>query len=186
MSSVSYKQKYLEIRARLLESIDVAYRDGYANGLEKGEMQAQQQAQAEQEAAEAAMMGGQPGMPGEEAAMMGEEAEGQMPGAPGSEMMDEDAGVPGQGGSELDESIGELEGLVQKGEKPKVSDLRKAVEKLSGIRKTQLSKTKSRQKKINSAQSQFVTSILKSWDHKTKDVTEDLENTIKENGFKVE
>ncbi len=188
--SLNYKQKYLDIRDKMIEAIDVAFRDGYALGLEKGETQAAQQQQAEQEQAmmqEQQAMGGMPGeggMPDEEAAAMGEEAEGGMLG--GDEMMDPEAGVPGQGGTELDDSIGELEGLVQKGEKPKVSDLRKAVEKLSGIRRNELSKANKRQKKINSAQSQFVSSILKSWDEKSKDVTEDLEETIKTHGFKVD
>jgi len=163
-----YKIKYMDIRSKLIEAVDVAFRDGYAQGLEKGE-QAAQQAQMEQQAMqEQAMMaqGGDPAMMegGEEPGMMegGEEGEPMESAA----MMGEEApeGGGAVGGDDLDSHISELENLVAKGEKPKVTDIRKAVLSLVSVRKSFKTKTKKKQKKVVAAQKHFVDSILKGWE----------------------
>lgn len=190
MAHDNYKQKYLDIRAKLIESTDVAYRLGFEEGLKEGEQAAQRQAEQEQMAMEQAALAGQ-GMPGEP----GMEGGGvdAAPGAadpeqsPTEEAID-DAEVmnQAQGGTELDQHIDELESLVAKGEKPKVTDIRKAVEALASVRKSYKEKTKKRQKKVVSAQKQFVDNILKSWDVEQEEVAENLEDIIREHGLKIE
>ena len=94
-----------------------------------------------------------------------------------------------EGGSELDNAINELESLVAKGEKPKVTDLRKAVMNVVGIRKAQSNKLKSSHKKVVvSKQKDLVNSILKKWENEAnskKSVTADLEKIIQEEGIEL-
>lgn len=107
-----------------MESVDVAFRLGYEQGAQQAQMQQMQEQQqqiADQQAQEAQMaangMGpdGQP-QPGQE---------GGQPGQPGAQIQDDSRGVGQQaqgtggmqaGGSELDQHIGELEGLMAKAE----------------------------------------------------------------------
>lgn len=176
--SVDYKTKYLDIRSKLIRATDAAYRLGYEEGMKEGQQQAQQQAQQmqmEQQAMMQQQMGGQPGAEGmspEEQAMV-EEQMAQEGGAP-EEMSEEQ-------GSELDQSIAELESLVAKGEKPKVTDIRKAVIALTDLRKNQ-KKRVNEQKSTSSAQRRVVSSLLKKWEDETKSEYKDLEDIIKENG----
>jgi uncharacterized coiled-coil protein SlyX len=110
--------------------------------------------------------------PEEMAAMQGEE---------GMEDMSEEQA------SELDQRIAELESLVAKGEKPKVTDLRKAVIELSDLRKSQ-KKMKSNHKKVTtSSQKNLVDGILKKWeDEANKDsVVDNLEKIIEQEGIEL-
>lgn len=126
MSQVNYKEKYLQLKQRFQESVDVAFRLGYEQGAQaqqQQQMQQQQQQVADQQAAQAqaAAGGGQfGGDPGE-----GGEDQGAAPGgAPGAQLSEDSRGVgqqaQGAGGtagpSELDNHIGELEGLMAKAE----------------------------------------------------------------------
>lgn len=186
--AADYKTKYLDIRAKLVESTDVAYRLGFEEGMKEGERAAEQAAQEQQMMMEQQAMA-QGGSPEEQAAMMGDEAEVGMEGEEGEEMesaamMGEE--MPEDGGSDLDSHISELENMVAKGEKPKVTDIRKAVLSLVDVRKSFKTKTKKKQKKVVAAQKQFVDSILKGWEAESKDVDENLEDAIKESGFKIE
>jgi len=182
MANVSYKQKYLDIRSKLVEASDVAYRLGFEEGVKEGQQQAEQQAQEqqqmmEQQAQEQAAMGGEMPMEG------GMPEGGEMPQEMGEEMPQE---MGEEEGSELDEHISELEGMVQKGEKPKVSDLRKAVLNLTTLRKSQKSKIKKQVDQVSSEQKSIVDGILKKWEGESKDVTSQLEDAIKTHGIKLE
>lgn len=161
-----YKVKYLDIRAKLIESTDVAYRLGYEQGMKDGQIAAQQ---AQQQAAEeAAMMQAQQEGGGEmPPEAMGAEGQGGVPEEGGAPM-------PGEGGgekSELDEHIEELETLVAKGEKPSVVELRKKVEELTNFRKTEKAKLYKKTKQNNSEQKKFVDGILKKWEKETGDTS---------------
>lgn len=111
-TGVDYQKKYMDLRARFIESLDIAFRSGY----EQGYNESQVQAQAEQ----AQMMAQQ--MQAQQAQMQG----GQIP--PG---MEGQAAMPGQQqqGSEMDSAIAELESLINKSEITK-DDLKKSIEAL--------------------------------------------------------
>lgn len=191
--SMDYKAKYKEMRAQLIKSSDLAFRLGYEQGMKDAQvenMQMQMQQQAQQMAQQAAMMqGGQPGQEGqpmseEEAAM---QEQGGMPqdeqGMEQAPMEEEQEMEPGQG-TELDNHINELESLVAKGEKPTVTDLRKAVEALSNVRKNQKAKMKANKPAVATAQKKLVDSILGKWEKESKMTAENLEELIATEGLK--
>lgn len=189
--AVDYKIKYIDLRSKFLEGTDTAYRLGYADGLKEGQMQAMQQQMQQQQQMEAQMAaqaqgqmppgaegGEMPMPPGAEGEMPPEEAQ-MPPGAEGEEPMGEEA-------SELDNHIDELSQLVAKGEKPSIKEMRNVVSKLADLRKAQKSKYTKYSTKEASAQKKLVNSILKKWENESKNVTEGLEEIIKENGLQIE
>lgn len=197
-----WKTKYMDIRAKLKEATDVAWRLGYERGMKDGTQAAQMQAMAQQQQQQAAMMGGgAPGQPGgdpsQDPMAGGDPSMGGMPpeaggdpsqdpeammgeAAPGAEEM-QDAG----GGSELDQHINELESLVAKGEKPSVLDIRKAVQAIAGVRKAQRNIWAQKVEKIIPAQKKVVDGILAKWENEAKKPSEGLEAIIKEHGLKI-
>lgn len=187
--SADYKAKYLEVRDKLVEATDVAFRLGYEEGMRDGEMQAQQaqmQAQQEQMAQAEAMMGGgemPPGAegggempPGMEEAMAAAE---QGEGAPPEAMDEEQAG-------ELDAHIQALEEMVAKGEKPSVKDMRGKVEKLSSLRKNQKEAWKKKTSQTLSSQKSFVDNLIKKWESDAKETVNDIDKIIKDSGVEVQ
>ena len=189
--SVDYKQKYIDLRSKFSKTTDRYYRTGYEAGLKEGEMQAQQQQMQEQQEQEMLAQGidpetGQPlqggavdenGIPVDDQGAM-DEAQMAMGG------MEEEGG-----GTELDQHINELQGLVQKGEKPKVTDLRKAINALAGMRKSQKNQLKSNHKEVVvSKQKGLVDNLLKKWEKEasSKSVTENLEEIIEKEGIKLD
>jgi hypothetical protein len=191
--SMDYKAKYKEMRAQLIKSSDLAFRLGYEQGMKDAQvenMQMQMEQQAQQMAQQAAMMqGGQPGQEGqpmseEEAAM---QEQGGAPqdeqGMEQAQMEEEQEMEPGQG-TELDNHINELESLVAKGEKPTVTDLRKAVEALSNVRKNQKAKMKANKPAVATAQKKLVDNILGKWERESKMTAENLEELIATEGLK--
>ena len=181
--AADYKKKYLDIRSKLIESVDVAFRDGYEQGMKEGAEQAQQQAEQEQMMMEQQQMQ-------QEAAMNGQAPEamdGVPPEAPmgEEEMMPEEMGGE-EAGSELDQHISELEGMVSKGEKPKIADLRKAVAGMVDLRKNQKNVFAKKTEKIISGQKNLVDNILNKWEKEATSVTENLEEVIKEHGIKLD
>jgi hypothetical protein len=100
MNGIDYKKKYMDLRAQMVSSMDLAFRMGYEQGSKEAQMQAaQQQAMAQQQMAAQQ----QPGQPGA----------GQQPGQ----------------AEELDQYIAELEGLVNKNEISQ-DDLKKSLDKI--------------------------------------------------------
>jgi len=185
--AADYKQKYVELRTKFVEATDVSFRLGYEQGMKDAMMQqAQQQVeQAEQERQmqeQAMMQGGEPGqegMPPEEQAMQAED------GMPMEEDMTPEEGAAA-GGSELDQNIEELQGLVAKGEKPSVLDMRKAVEALADLRKSQRAKLSQKTKADVSSQKKLVTGLLKKWEDESKETSSDLEEILKQHDVQVE
>lgn len=193
MSANEWKIKYYELKNKWISSIDESYRLGYEQGAKETQMEIQAQQMAEQQAMEAAMqqqamMGGAPvdesgqpippdQMPPE---MMGEMPPGEEGFVPPPEEVDPEKAA------ELDAYLGELEQMVAKGEKPSIKDLRKTIENISGIRKSQKEKWTKKVEKTTSAQKEFVDGILAKWSKDEKDLTKDLEDTIKKQGIKLE
>lgn len=184
--SADYKQKYLNMRSKLIESVDVAFRNGYEKGMQDAMMQQMQQQQAqmeqEQQMQEQAMMQGEGGPMADEVAA--QEAENPESGMPMGEAPPEEMG--GAMASELDQHIDELSGLVAKGEKPSILDMRKKVEELADLRKSQKDKLNSKTKANASAQANIVSGILKKWEEESKDTKEGLEEILKQHEIQVE
>ena len=126
---LNYKSKYMELRSKYLNDIDVAFRLGFEQGQQQAaqdQMAQAQQQQAEMEAAQAQMMQGQPGQemaPGQEVAPGEQPMEGQP--------QDPMAGQP----TELDQHIAKLESMIQKSED---QDLKKSLQELVMVRKAEL------------------------------------------------
>ena len=189
--SIDYKTKYLDIRKKLLSATDVAYRCAFEEGLRKGAQQAQmeqmqmqieQMAQQQMAQQQAMMGGGAPGAEGEappqeEMSPEEQQAMEEQGMAPEGEAEQE---MPPEQSSELDAGIAELEGLVSKGEKPKVRDIRKVVDRLSDIRKAARIKNDNKAKQNNNAQTQFVKNIINKWEKDTKKEYSDIDNLIQE------
>lgn len=196
MAGVDYKIKYLDLRSKFMKTAERMYRLGKEDGLKEGQMQAQQQQmqqQAEMEAMQAqqAGMGGEPQIDPETGEPMPPQ-EGMEPGmqeAMGPEEMAQmqEEGMDQEQGSELDQRINELESLVAKGEKPKVTDLRKAVIELAELRKSQKQMKSNHKKVTSSKQKGLVDSILKKWESEAnKDSqTKELERIIQSEGIEI-
>lgn len=201
MEKMIYKTKYVNLKQKYLTDMDAAFRVGFEQGLKQGQMdaQAQQMQMQQQQAAQQAQMmqqaqGGQPGaeQPGMEGAPQGEqmppEMGGEMPpqeGAPTEEMGQEPGMEEMAPPGELDSKIAELEDLLQRGEKPKILDLRKAVNELATLRKQQISALSKNNKKVETAQRSLVKGILNKWAEESKSVTEDLDKLLENEGIKL-
>jgi len=112
---IDWKQKYKEIKLKFKDTVDLAFRLGVEEGMRQGQVQQAQQAQADAQAQAAA--GGQ---------------SGQDPNAPGGDM-------PGQeqsDGSELDQHIGTLEGMLSQA-KPGTPEQAGLQKSLHGIKEYQ-------------------------------------------------
>ena len=191
---LDYKQKYLEMRSKLLESTDVAYRLGFEEGYKLAQQEAQAQMMQQQQEQQAMMaqqeaaMQGQEGEPSpEEMAMM--EEQGMMPEQmpeqmPPEELPPEELQQP-QNATELDEHIAELENLVAKGEKPSLINLRNKVEELKTLRKAQKETFKRKQQATTISQKKLVNNILEKWEKEANEKDE-LDKLIKETGLEIE
>jgi hypothetical protein len=129
-NGVDYKKKYEDLKARYIQSLDVAFRTGYEQGFSESQNQAMAQ-QAQMQFQGMAGSGMQP-PPGAETV---EVPSGQEPSA--SEQQPETA-------DELDQAISTLEKLVNKSE-PSIEDLKKSIEmiKTEHLHKKITKKTKS-------------------------------------------
>lgn len=204
---VDYRMKYKEMKAKMLESIDVSYRLGYEQGYKEATQEAQvaqmqQQMQQAQMMQQATMGGqqdpsamGQEVSPDQQAEMMGQgaspeaqggmsEVQGGIPQMQGQEVNPEE-GMEGDQANELDQYLAELESMVAKGEKPNVLDLRKKVTEMSNLRKAQKDKMKSNRQQVVSAQKSIVDGLIKKWTAKTDETSEDIEKLIREKGIDI-
>ena len=202
MAQVDYKQKYVELRAKFLESTNMAYRAGYEAATKDAQIQqltqqvADGQAREQAAAAQAGMMGQDPNAPQEDPNAMpvdGQEGADQnlMNNSPNPNQMpygDDNQNNPAfqdqQGGGELDSAINELSGMVSKGQKPSLIDLRKSLDKVMAIRQKHIAI--SELKKSNSLVSETVekvNDILDKWESE-KD-SESFEKMVKKKGIKI-
>lgn len=113
MPEINYKAKYEQLKQRYMNDLDVAFRLGVEQGMQQAQVEQAQEAAAQAQAqAEAAANGGMSGQDGEQGAP-GEEG-GEEQGAPGEQPGNTASAHPD--GSELDQHIAELEGLLGKTE----------------------------------------------------------------------
>jgi len=189
--SADWKKKYMDIRGQFLEVKDVAFRLGYEQGMKDSQMQQMQQQMQQQAAQEAAMMGqqvdenGQPIDPSQDPNAQDPNAQGA-PMEEGQEMSGEEMPTE-EGQSELDQHINELASLVQKGEKPSVIDMRKAVEAIAILRKTQKERAfKDNSTKVISAQKTLVNSILDKWAKESSSAGSGIDKLIEDSGLNIE
>lgn len=160
MALEDWKARYFNIRSRLLESTDVAYRLGFEAG-----MKAAKQNQMDQMQAQAAQAGAVPS---------------------NSEIAAPEQVGDQEGAQQLDSQIQQLESLVSKGSKPSVVDVRKAVQELSDIRKSQKYKWTQKSQANDNEQQKFINNVIQKWENESKSVTDGLEDVLKEHGFKFE
>ncbi len=117
--AIDYKQKYLDIKAKFISSMDTSYRIGYEQGQKDAQLQNLQQQQEMQQQQMAAMqqqmMGGmqqQSGQQEDPSAMNPEDQASQFEDAQNQEMVD-------NGVSDLEAGIAELSELLGKSESDK-------------------------------------------------------------------
>lgn len=148
---INWKQKYQDIKAKYMQSVDMAFRLGFEEGAKQASQDAaaQQQMQAEEQAN---AMGGQPGQP----AQPGDSQQENGPSAPGA---DASAPMPGGAtpkespqpavpmaesehpdGSELDQHIATLESMLSKSEltEQERNELAKSVQSIRAFRQDQV------------------------------------------------
>lgn len=144
-AEINYKNKYLSLRSKYMEDVDMAFRLGFEAGQQAQQQDQMMQEQQQAQELQAAAAGGAGGF-GQE----GQGAPGEQPGAPGGEQPPSEHPE----GSELDQHIAKLESMIAKSESdPKelqkcvedfrklqkswkdASDLRKSAEAIKGIAK---------------------------------------------------
>jgi hypothetical protein len=155
---VDYKEKYMQLRARYLQAIDVAFRSGYQQGMEKAQIQAaaQQLQQSQQQAAQAQA---QPQQVDEQPSQ----------------------GVSESQASELDAYIDALEAELQKSESENglgalrglrelVSGLKKSKIDISALRlnETAAKNMSAEDKSASSRQQKLVESFLDKWEKEAR------------------
>lgn len=194
MPDINYKSKYQELKQKYKNSVDAAFRLGYEQGQNDAQVeQVQQQAADQQAAEEAAQQQGQPGQPGQE-------------GAPQEEQPQDSANPQG---TELDQHISTLEGMLGKSELTEKdmdmlrksiadikfkADMRKSDQAVKNISKALAPKKAMSQsaqhnltpkaKAALSAQEQIVGDIMKSWDAEESKVKTSISNIIASEGLK--
>lgn len=124
MSETNYKAKYMQLKAKFMGAVDTAFRLGYEQGAQAAQMDQMMQQQQQQAELEAQQAGIQPG------------AEGQQPGQEAPQQPTEEQAPDSQNpaGSELDQHIAKLEGMLGKSD-ISVDDLKKAVESMKDMKK---------------------------------------------------
>lgn len=195
MSEINWKNKYEALKSKFMESVDTAFRLGYEQGAQEAQLDSmvqQQQQQADEMAAQ--------GAPGQE--QPGGEENGEA--APGEQVPSDSANPAG---SELDQHIATLEGMLGKSENISSADLfkvtsqmKQAVElkksaaaiphiarnlhkpafKLSQQANHNLSNNA---KKAVSMQQGIVEDIMKSWEEETKTTGKDILSQLKAEGL---
>lgn len=162
--TVDYKKKYLDLRAKMVSSMDMAFRMGYEKGvMEATQQQMQQQIQMQQQQ----MMAAQPPQPspGQEGAPQ----EAQEPQAEDSD---------GQSQEELDRHIEELESLVNKNDlssdvKNSIAELTKSLSKMKPLKLNSqaIANLDSNDKKNLTVQEKLIENIMKKWEEESPKTT---------------
>jgi myosin heavy subunit len=126
---INYKQKYQDLKTKFMQSVDMAFRLGFVEGSKQSQLDnANQQLQMQQDHAQNMASLNQPKAPG-------------MPSEDGQPQEVDDGSQPQQlqsenpAGSELDQHIATLEGMVNKSEDSS-GDLQKALDGLRSLQKS--------------------------------------------------
>jgi hypothetical protein len=149
-AEINYKNKYMELRAKYMNDLDMAFRLGFEQGGQQAQMDQTMQAQADAQAMEVAQMqaeasGGQSGQPGQLGGEGGGPEAGGPPDAPGES--GQEPGQPVQNGApepmagqptELDQHISKLEQAIAKSENLSGDkEILKSLENLKVMRKAE-------------------------------------------------
>jgi hypothetical protein len=146
---VNWKAKYMEIKTKWMESVDVAFRLGFEEGSKQASqdnaMQQQAQAQDQMNAMPGGAAGGQSPDPTQAngPAQPGDSAAAPMPGGATPKEQPKSAEPLAESehpdGSELDQHIAQLEGMLSKSEigEQERSELMKSVEGIREFRRNQ-------------------------------------------------
>lgn len=149
---VNYKKKYMELKAKFMESVEMAFRLGFEDGAKQSQQDQAMQQQQQMEQQQAAMNGAVPGQeqnpsdPNGGGSVPGQDQGATMPAGPG--MGIQQGGPAPQGaqpmkesehpdGSELEQHIAKLESMISKTEDLDVGDLKKAIGDLRTLQKAQ-------------------------------------------------
>jgi len=136
-AEINYKNKYMELRSKYMNDLDMAFRLGMEQGAQQAQQDqmAQQQAEAQQ-MQQAALQGQAGGAPGQDGAG-GPPQEGA-PQGQGAQEPD----MNGQAESELDQHISKLESMVNKPGGNADPEIQKSLRELISLRKSELEKIK--------------------------------------------
>jgi hypothetical protein len=144
---VNYKAKYMELRAKYMNAVDVAFRLGFEEGSKQSQIdqanQQMQQAAAAPPGGEGGAPGAEPGKPNNNGAA-GTPDQGAAPDKSGAPSVQP---TPSEGvaapapmkesenpdGSELDQYIQKLESMLKKSENP-LEDMQKSLDEIKSIR----------------------------------------------------
>ncbi len=139
-AEINYKNKYIELRSKYMNDLDMAFRLGMEQGMQQAQNDQAAQAQAEQQQLDQMAAGGapgQPGQPGQEGNAPGQPQPGQEQlGQPGQEAQPGQDPMAGQP-TELDQHISKLEGMIAKSED---QELKNTLQGLVSLRKSELQK----------------------------------------------
>lgn len=183
MASNDYKLKYLDLREKFLNAVDVAFKMGYENGAKDTTVQMQAQ-QAQQMAADAqaakAAADASAGQPGQEQPDQG----GEVPQEGDEAQPQPDQQVPSVD-QDLDQQLGQLQGMT-KTEK-KVKPLKKGeLKPMHTIEISHPHESKSsfhnldnKKKAANHLQKQLVDNILKKMEEEAPKAAYDILNIVK-------
>jgi hypothetical protein len=192
--ALDYKHKYDQLKNTFLSSVQTSYKLGFEAGLNQAQLQnAQQQAsdaQAQLQAlqnpqqvdANGQPIQNQPGQPASEQSGQISGQNGPVSGQP-SQMGQQPAMDEGQG-TELDTHINELEGLISKGQKPSLPELRQKLEQIQDLRKSQR-QSKPQAKKVESTQAKLLKNILDGWKQEAPKISNSIADIIAQAEAKV-
>lgn len=190
-AEINYKSKYLELRSKYINDIDVAFRLGFEQGLNQAKQEQALSAQEQMAAAEQQAQGQQ----GQEEPSQEEQQQQQQ------EMQEQE-----NAGSELDQHIGNLEQALQGSKDPEVQKSLKALIDLRKKEKFELQMKKSdlaikeiskalhkpsfkmstqaqhnmndNAKKAVTLQHKIVNDIMKAWEKEETRASNDIKNIL--------
>lgn len=165
--TVDYKKKYLDLRAKMVSSMDMAFRMGYEKGvMEATQQQMQQQIQMQQQQ----MMTAQPAQ--------APQASPDQEGAPQEAQEQGEAEGEGQSQEELDRHIEELESLVNKNDlssdvKNSIAELTKSLSKMKPLKLNSqaVANLDANDKKNLTVQEKLIENIMKKWEEESPKTT---------------
>ena len=207
MQGPDYKKKYLELRSKYINDLDMAFRLGVEQGIQVAQQQQALDAQAQANEQKAQMeqnsMGQTPG-----------QAPGEQPGptdASPETQAQENSGAADQKGSELDQHIGKLESMLGSSASPEIQkslnailslrkeekmaiEMKKSQTAISGIVKAlhkpafkvgvqASSNLTDNAKKSLSLHHKIVNDVMKSWSNEETKAKNSLENILNIEGL---
>lgn len=134
---INWKSKYQEVKAKWMESVDMAFRIGFEEGLKQSQLDQVSQQMAQQQQLAGMQAGAEQPTEQDPSQDAGDQGQGPtQPAGPGKGIEEPESENPD--GSELDQHIARLEGMISKSEQIDAKDLIGTVSQLKGLQKSQL------------------------------------------------